>query len=114
PSRPNLTLCPDAKHPASTEKAQEVATLLTLATLGDIASTFESDVTRMRVDVKLNPQAMREREITVQDVRDAVKPPNCEVKVEGYNIEIKSKELEIPQFRRLTGKLLVYHVKGLP
>src|SRR5437660_1611081 len=114
PSTPNMTVYLDAKHRASREKAQEVATLLTHATLGDIASTFESDVTRMRVDVKLNPQAMREREITVQDVRDAVKPANCEVKVEGYHVEIKSKELEIPQFRRLTGKLLVYHVKGLP
>ena len=114
PSTPNMTVFLDPKHRASREKAQEVATLLTHATLGDIASTFESDVTRMRIDVKLNPQAMREREITVQDVRDAVKPPNCEVKVEGYHVEIKSKELEIPQFRRLASKLLVHHVKGLP
>src|SRR5207245_955662 len=89
PSTPNMTVYLDAKHRASREKAQEVATLLTHATLGDIAGTFESDVTRMRVDVKLNPQAMREREITVQDVRDAVKPPNCEVKVEGYHVEIR-------------------------
>jgi len=114
PSTPNMTVFLDAKHRASREKAQEVATQLTHATLGDIASTFESDVTRMRIDVKLNPQVMREREITVQDVRDAVKPPNCEVKVEGYHVEIKSKELEIPQFRRLASKLLVHHVKGLP
>src|SRR5256886_4117288 len=114
PSTPNMTVLLDANHRASREKAQEVATLLTHATLEDIASSFESDVTRMKIDVKLNPQAMREREITVQDVRDAVKPPNCEVKVEGYHVEIKSKELEIPQFRRLASKLLVHHVKGLP
>jgi DNA-directed RNA polymerase subunit A' len=114
PSTPNMTVFLDAKHRASREKAQEVATQLTHATLGDIASSFESDVTRMRIDVKLNPQVMKEREITVQDVRDAVKPPNCEVKVEGYHVEIKSKELEIPQFRRLASKLLVHHVKGLP
>jgi DNA-directed RNA polymerase subunit A" len=109
-----MTVYLDPKHRASREKAQEVATLLTHATLSDIASSFESDVTRMRVDVKLNPQAMREREITVQDVREAVKPPNCEVKVEGYHMEIKTKDLEIAQFRRLAGKLLVHHVKGLP
>jgi DNA-directed RNA polymerase subunit A' len=114
PSTPNMTVFLDAKHRASREKAQEVATQLTHATLGDIASSFESDVTRMRIDVKLNPQVMKEREITVQDVRDTVKPPNCEVKVEGYHVEIKSKELEIPQFRRLASKLLVHHVKGLP
>ena len=114
PSTPSMTVFLDAKHRASREKAQEVAAQLTHATLVDIASSFESDVTRMKVDVKLNPQAMREREITVQDVREAVKPPNCEVKVEGYHVEIKTKELEIPQFRRLASKLLVHHVKGLP
>src|SRR5260370_2624916 len=82
--------------------------------LGDIASGVGSDVKTMMFDVKLNPQAMKEREITVQDVREAVKPPNTEVKVEGYHVEIKSKEVEIPQFRRLASKLLVHHVKGLP
>src|SRR2546426_949699 len=114
PSTPNMTVYLDAKHRASREKAQEVATQLTHATLGDIASSFESDVTRMRIDVKLNPQAMREREITVQDVRDAVKPTGGDVKVESYSVEIKTKDLEIPQFRRLAGKLIVAHIKGIP
>src|SRR2546421_4277520 len=100
PSTPNMTVFLDPKHRTSREKAQDVATLLTHTTLGDIASTFETDVTRMRIDVKLNPQAMREREVTVQDVRDAVKPPNCEGKAEGDHVEIKAKDLEISQFRR--------------
>src|SRR5207244_12284783 len=69
PSTPNMTVFLDPKHRTSREKAQEVATLLTHTTLGDIASTFETDVTRMRIDVKLNPQAMRERVETVQEVR---------------------------------------------
>src|SRR5881296_858651 len=114
PSTPNMTVFLDAKHRTSREKAQEVATQLTHSTLGDIASSIESDITRMRIDVKLNPQAMRDREVSVQEVRDQVKPTGCEVKVEGYHVEIKSKELEIPQFRRLASKLLVHHVKGLP
>src|SRR2546422_327337 len=114
PSTPNMTVFLDAKHRASREKAQEVATQLTHATLGDIASTFESDITKMRIDVKLNPQAMRDREVTVQEVRDEVKPTGCEVKVEGYKMEIKSKDLEIPQFRRLSNKLPGHHIKGIP
>src|SRR3989442_13592901 len=71
PSTPNMTVFLDAKHRASREKAQEVATQLSHATLGDIASTFESDVTRMRIDVRLNPQVMRERGLAVDEREDA-------------------------------------------
>src|SRR2546428_3125534 len=97
PSTPNMTVFLDAKRRTSREKAQEVATLLTHTTLGDIASTFETDVTRMRIDVKLNPQAMREREVSVQEVREALVLANADVKVESYSVEIKTKDLEIPQ-----------------
>jgi len=114
PSTPNMTVFLDAKHRTSREKAQEVATLLTHTTLSDIASSFETDITRMRIDVKLNPQAMREREVSVQEVRDAVKPTGADVKVENYHVEIKTKDLEIPQFRRLDGKLRTHHIKGIP
>src|SRR2546425_497798 len=114
PSTPSMTVIFDPKHRTSREKAQDVATLLTHTTLGDIASTFETDVTRMRIDVKLNPQAMREREVTVQEVREALALANADVKVESYSVEIKTKDLEIPQFRRLAGKLIVAHIKGIP
>src|SRR5207249_9335906 len=56
---------------------------------------------------------MRERGVTVQDIRDAVQPTGTEVKVEAYNMEIKSKDMELPQFRRLEDKLQKHHVKGI-
>src|SRR6266540_48873 len=114
PSTPNMIVYLDAKHRMSREKAQEVATLLTHTTLGDIASSFETDVTHMRVEVKLNPQVMREREVTVAEVREALTLSSADVKVESYNVEIKAKDLEIPQFRRLVTKLNVAHIKGIP
>src|SRR5881296_1180657 len=114
PSTPSMTVFLDAKHRASREKAQEVATLLAHTTLGDIASEIVSDVIKMRLDIKLNPQTMRERGVTVQDIRDAVQPTGTEVKVEAYNMEIKSKDMELPQFRRLVTKLNVAHIKGIP
>src|SRR3989442_9777838 len=114
PSTPNMTAFLEPKHRTSREKAQEVATLLTHTTLGDISSSFETDVTRMRVDVKLNPQAMREREVTVQEGREALALANADVKVESDSVEVKTKDLEIPQFRGLAGKLTVADIKGIP
>src|SRR5438132_12338891 len=80
PSTPNMTVFLEAKHRTSREKAQEVETLLTHTTLADIASTFETDVTRMRTDVKLNPQVMKEREENVQQGKKALAQANAIVK----------------------------------
>src|SRR5437773_11525128 len=83
PSTPNMTVYLDPKHRTSREKAQDVATLLTHTTLGDIASSFETDVTHMRVEVKLNPQVMREREVTVAEVREALTLSGADVTVDA-------------------------------
>lgn len=56
---------------------------------------------------------MRDREVSVAEVREALVLTNADVKVESYNVEIKAKDLEIPQFRRLVNKLHVHHIKGL-
>src|SRR5256886_10806730 len=80
PSTPSMTVFLDAKHRASREKAQEVATLLAHTTLGDIASQTVSDVIKMRLDIKLNPQTMREGGVKGQDIRDAVQPTGTQAK----------------------------------
>src|SRR5256886_170443 len=93
PSTPNMTVYLDAKHRLSRRQAQEVATLLAHTTLGDIASQTVSDVIKMRLDIKLNPQTMREGGVKGQDIRDAVQPTGTQAKVEAYNMEIKSKDM---------------------
>jgi DNA-directed RNA polymerase beta' subunit len=68
----------------------------------------------MRMTITLNPQAMKERGITTQDVRNAVKPSRCKVAIERHEIEIKPEDMEIPQFKRLSAKLPSLHIKGIP
>src|SRR2546426_10146625 len=99
-----MTVFLDPKHRTSREKAQDVATLLTHTTLGDIASTFETDVTRMRIYVKLNPEAIREKERTDQEDREAFALANHDVKVESDSGQINTKELESRQLGPLVGK----------
>ncbi len=114
PSTPMMVVNLDRKHSASREKAEEVATQITHTTLGDIASSIESDITRMKIAVTLNPQAMKERGISTQDVRNAVNPPRCKVTIERYVIDIKAEDMEIPQFKRLSSKVPTLHIKGIP
>ncbi len=114
PSTPNMTVYLDKKHRASRDKAQEVATLITHTSLGDIASKIETDVTQLQLSVTLNPDAMKEREVTIKDIKESITPTNCEVRVERNMVEIQAKALEIPQFRRLEARLPSMHVKGIP
>ena len=114
PSTPMMAIYLDRKHRTSREHAEEVAAQITHTTLGDIASSIESDITRMRITVTLNPQAMKERNVTIQHVRNAVKPSNCIVTIERYVIDMKPEDMDIPQFKRLSSRLPSLHIKGIP
>lgn len=114
PSTPTMTVFLDEKHRTSREKTEEVATLLTHTTLADIASSIESDITRMRIIVKLDSAAMREKSVTIKDTRAAIQIPRGEAKVEKDEIEITTQEMDIPQFRRLESRVAGMHVKGIP
>jgi DNA-directed RNA polymerase subunit A' len=114
PSTPNMTVYLDKKHRTSREKAQEVATLITHTSLGDIASLIETDITQLQITVTLNPETMREREVTIKDIKASIMPPHCEVRVERNTVEVIAKGLEIAQFRRLETRLPSMHVKGIP
>jgi DNA-directed RNA polymerase subunit A' len=114
PSTPMMVVYLDKKHRTSRDKAQEVATNITHTTLGDIASSVESDITKMRIVVTLNNEAMREREVTLKDIKAAVTPGGCKVEVERNTVHITPQEMEIPQFNRLVLRLPLMHVKGIP
>lgn len=114
PSTPMMVVFLDKKHRASREKAQQVATSITHTALGDIASKLESDITKMRIVVTLNAESMKDRDVTLKDVKAAVTPGGCKVEVEGKTVHITPQEMDIPQFNRLVLRLALMHVKGLP
>ena len=114
PSTPMMSVYLDKKHRTSRDKAQEVATRITHTTLGDIASSLESDITKMRIVVTLSNEAMKERDVTLKDVKAAVTPGGCKVEVERNTVHIMPQEMDIPQFNRLVLRLPLMHVKGIP
>ena len=114
PSTPMMVVYLDKKHRTSREKTQEVATRITHTTLGDIASSIESDITKMRIVVALNNEPMKERAVTLKDIKAAVTPGGCEVEVEKNTVHIMPKEMDVAQFNRLVLRLPLMHVKGIP
>ena len=114
PSTPMMVVYLNKKYRTSREKAQDVATRITHTTLGDIASSIESDITKMRIVVTLNNDGMKERDVTLKDIKAAVTPGGCEVEVEKNTVHIMPKEMDIAQFNRLVIRLPLMHVRGIP
>ena len=114
PSTPTMTVYLDKKHRTKRKYAEDVANAITYTTLEDICESVVSDMGRMKVMAKLNANTMKIRGITLQEVRDALKPPNCQVKIDRYDVEVTSKEMEIPQFKRFTTRLRQFRIKGAP
>ena len=114
PSTPMMVVYLNKKYKTSRERAQEVATRITHTTLGDIASSIESDITKMRIVVTLNNEGMKERDVTLKDIKEAVTPGGCDVEVEKNTVHIMPKEMDIAQFNRLVLRLPLMHVKGIP
>jgi len=114
PSTPMMVIYLNKKYRTSREKAQEVATNITHTALGDIATSLESDITKMRILVTLNTEAMKERDVTLKDIKEAVTPGGCKVEVERNTVHIMPQEMDIPQFNRLVMRLPLMRVKGIP
>jgi DNA-directed RNA polymerase subunit A'' len=114
PSTPAMTVYLDKEHRSSKEKAERVASMITHTTLGDIASSIESDITEMKVTLRLDPNSMRERGVTVSELQRSIKLGLCDVKFHGLDMEIIAKNMELQQFRRLQSRIEALHVKGIP
>jgi len=114
PSTPTMTIYLEKRYHARREKAQEVANAVTCTTLEDVAENIVSDISRMKVLARLNVNAMKARSIVLQEVREALKPPNCEVKIDRFDVEITPKEMEIQQFKRFVNRLRQFRLKGAP
>ncbi|MCK5626555.1 MAG: DNA-directed RNA polymerase subunit A' [Candidatus Bathyarchaeia archaeon] len=113
PSTPTMTIYLEKKY-RNREKAEQVANAVTHTILEDIADSIVSDIAKMKVMAKLNPNTMKDRGITLQEVREALKPPNSQVKIDRYDVEVTPKEMEIPQFKRFTARLRQFKLKGAP
>jgi DNA-directed RNA polymerase subunit A' len=114
PSTPTMTIYLEKKYRNKREKAEQVANAITFTTLEDICESIVSDIAKMKIMATLSPTMMKERAIALQEVREALKPPNCQVKIDRFDVEVTPKEMEIPQFKRFATRLRQFRLKGAP
>jgi len=115
PSTPRMVVYLDGRHRANRNMAEKVAASITYTNLEDIATHKEFSYNPLKIVVTLNSEAMRERKISMIDVKNAINPAGCNVRIRGLKVEIepKDKDLELSQFKNIDKKLPSLHVKGV-
>ena len=116
PSTPIMTIYLDKEHGKSKEKATEIARNIICTNLEDIAEAVPYiDPEQEGIVVKLNPSAMEERGVTLEELPDALhlpRAPNYTVNVEEEQLIIKPEKPT--DLKKLLDKVFEQHVKGVP
>jgi DNA-directed RNA polymerase subunit A' len=112
PSTPIMVIYLDKKHRKDREAAVKIARNILYTTLENIAEAIYQDPVRGEIVVELSEAMMRDRGVTIEDLKEKVKLANCAVKISGKRIYIKPKKPEA--LRRLLEKVSSIHIKGIP
>jgi DNA-directed RNA polymerase subunit A' len=111
PSTPIMTIYLDEEHGKSREVAVKIARNIIFTTLENLAQAIYEDPVHEEIIVELNKIMMDDREVTMDELKEAVEAQNCTVKARGNNVHIKPKKADA--VKKLLGKIPSLHVKGV-
>ena len=111
PSTPIMTIYLDEEHGKSREVAVKIARNIIFTTLENLAQAIYEDPVHEEIIVELNKIMMDDREVTMDELKEAVEAQNCTVKARGNNVHIKPKRADA--VKKLLGKIPSLHVKGV-
>ncbi|MBC7129821.1 DNA-directed RNA polymerase subunit A', partial [Candidatus Bathyarchaeota archaeon] len=92
PSTPIMVIYLDKKHRKSREAAVKVAQKILYTTLEDLAQAIYEDPISGEIIVELNKSMLADRGVTLEELEEKVKIPNCNVEINEYSIHIKPKK----------------------
>jgi len=111
PSTPIMSIYLDKEHGESKKKATEVAREVISTSMEDITKAMYVDPEKGEVVIQLDPTMMGDRGVTVKDLEEVLRLPNCTLRTKEDRVYLKPKKIEP---RKLLDKVTTHHVKGIP
>jgi DNA-directed RNA polymerase subunit A' len=111
PSTPIMTIYLDEEHRKSREAAVKLARTIIFTTLENLTQAIYADPLHEEIIVEVNRTMMEDRDVTPDDVREALRAQNCTIKTRGNDIHIKPKRADA--LRKMLSKIPSLHVKGV-
>jgi len=116
PSTPIMKIYLDEKHRHSREKALEVARKIELTTIEMVSKSIELDYATFSIIINLDPEMLKDRQVTVRDVVKAlkkIKGKEGSVEAEGYRVIFQTPARDFIKFRRIYDKVVSLKLKGV-
>ena len=111
PSTPIMTIYLDKEHRKDKERAAEVAREIIYTTVKDIAQSMHINPETGGIVVKLDQNMMRDRNITMDILKDVLTLPNCSVQFDENMVYIDpKKEMDA---KKLLDRVSEHYVKGI-
>ncbi|AXI24875.1 DNA-directed RNA polymerase subunit A'' [Methanofervidicoccus sp. A16] len=115
PSTPIMTIYLTEEYRYSREKAEEVARNIESITVEDIADDINIDLVNNCINVILNSEKMAKRDITVDDVVNAIKKKmKLKIEVDGNILRLIIKSPSLRALSKRIPKVKSIHLKGVP
>jgi DNA-directed RNA polymerase subunit A' len=111
PSTPIMTIYLDEKHGKTKEAAVKIARSIIYTTLENLATAIYLDPAHEEVVVELSTTMMDDREVTMDELKEALKVQNCTVKAKTNSLHIAPKKVDA--LRKLLDKVPSFHIKGI-
>ncbi len=117
PSVPMMTIYLEGEYAKDPQKALEVARKIQQTTIENIARSVEVDYFASAIIIELDPELLKERNLSVDDVleklKSAVGKKGRVEKVGDYTISVTFEEVSMIKLRRLRDKILQVRISGI-
>jgi DNA-directed RNA polymerase subunit A' len=111
PSTPIMTIYLDEEQRKSREAAVNIARNIIFTTLENLTQAIYEDPLHEEIIVELNKTMMEDRDVTMDQLKEALETQNCTVRIRGNNVHIKPKRADA--LKKMLDKIPSLHVKGV-
>jgi DNA-directed RNA polymerase subunit A' len=112
PSTPIMTIYLDEVHRKSKEASVKIARNIIYTTLENLAQAIYLDPVHEEVVVELSRTMMEDREVSMDELKEALEIQNCTIKTKGNSLHISPKKVDA--LKKLHDKVPSFYVKGVP
>ncbi|MFH1327924.1 MAG: DNA-directed RNA polymerase subunit A' [Candidatus Bathyarchaeota archaeon] len=111
PSTPIMNVYLTASFRKSKKDAAKIAKELVYTTVNEVSSEIILNQATASIIIRLGKQMMVGRDITVSQLKSALKIPDCVVSIHGYNVIVTPKDIK--KLPKILDKIPSIHIKGV-
>jgi DNA-directed RNA polymerase subunit A" len=116
PSTPTMEIHLDSKVANERNEAKEIARNIEMVLVESVASNFSIDLIRQAIDVRLDPELMADKGLTVEHITESIRAKikgKADVQAEDNTISLYPASEELTDLQRMNEKIREIRVKGI-